>query len=448
MVYPPMINFSNPTLESSILSLISLSEPSLSNTSHSHTRSLIQNPHSPNSTQSTMRTSTFAILSFFLPSILALTSQPISLPRELGPDLKARQLFGGLGVYTGTCVQLAASLDLSAAAAAGDVAGAGGTVIADPGACLCVDTNTPVLGFPSSTVYVQTRGGVTAVVTGQTGSNLAGQVSGVGLGTGICTSVSLLPNTVPDYSRGCCARKCGDGFRNTGTVSSPNCVSCSGSTPNSFITTSGSQVCVATCTNNQIRNPDTGACTCPAPRTIVNGVCTLPVCSSTQVRQADGSCAAACPATQTRKADGTCGCTTGQILCNNQCYSSTGFTCASGIPTPKRKRSLRYQCGGGKTYCPAVGHSGWECIDTLNDIESCGGCADPSIPFGPGIGSDCTAIPGVNVVSCNKGQCVVDSCRAGFVHSDDGKSCVVNTTASSRVGGSGRVGLNQAVILR
>ncbi|WOO81668.1 Protein priA [Vanrija pseudolonga] len=52
-------------------------------------------------------------------------------------------------------------------------------------------------------------------------------------------------------------------------------------------------------------------------------------------------------------------------------------------------------------------YDGFECIDTLRDLESCGGCPDVD-------GIDCTALPGASDVSCVLGQCKVHACDRGF----------------------------------
>ncbi|KAG9000176.1 hypothetical protein FRB90_011874, partial [Tulasnella sp. 427] len=63
----------------------------------------------------------------------------------------------------------------------------------------------------------------------------------------------------------------------------------------------------------------------------------------------------------------------------------------------------------------------FDCIDTENDPESCGGCLSLDET---GSGKDCTAIKGVSVVRCVSHSCVIDSCRKGWVKSLDGTSCV------------------------
>lgn len=51
----------------------------------------------------------------------------------------------------------------------------------------------------------------------------------------------------------------------------------------------------------------------------------------------------------------------------------------------------------------------YECLETDNDLESCGGCASR------GEGKDCTAIKGAIRVRCYKGQCLVVACQPGLI---------------------------------
>ncbi|KAI5478990.1 priA protein precursor [Pseudohyphozyma bogoriensis] len=91
-------------------------------------------------------------------------------------------------------------------------------------------------------------------------------------------------------------------------------------------------------------------------------------------------------------------------------------------------------CPGGATACPMneavltqgpaslffVGLSfprmgSYECIDTLSELESCGGCASRNE------GEDCTQIKGAQGVTCNSGRCQVYSCQTGWKLERDGK---------------------------
>ncbi|KAH8117236.1 hypothetical protein DFH11DRAFT_1816064 [Phellopilus nigrolimitatus] len=79
-------------------------------------------------------------------------------------------------------------------------------------------------------------------------------------------------------------------------------------------------------------------------------------------------------------------------------------------------------CPTGLTTCPIkvngamVGDS--ECVDTLSELTSCGGCASLNK------GVDCQKISNATNSSCAGGVCVVAECAAGFKPSDDESSCI------------------------
>jgi len=116
-------------------------------------------------------------------------------------------------------------------------------------------------------------------------------------------------------------------------------------------------------------------------------------------------------------------------------WSSSDLCCTRQQPPPqssiywKRAQAKRAAdasryaqfCPMGLTACPVAGASGlssdFECLDTANELESCGGCA--SI----GKGQDCTAITGAWNVGCELGSCAVYTCAPGFKRSRNGKFC-------------------------
>lgn len=61
---------------------------------------------------------------------------------------------------------------------------------------------------------------------------------------------------------------------------------------------------------------------------------------------------------------------------------------------------------------------GFECIDTMNSLTSCGGCQTT------GAGRDCTTIQHADGVSCRAGRCMVLSCRRGWHPSASGDHCL------------------------
>jgi len=116
-----------------------------------------------------------------------------------------------------------------------------------------------------------------------------------------------------------------------------------------------------------------------------------------------------------------CVCVSPKTVCNGQCGSFT--SCASGNARRAVSDWAR-DCQAGTTACPVPGRgrSAWECVNTMTDLESCGGCIYPSI-YGP-TGVDCAAIEGVSDVACQHGRCVVHRCMPGYKVDTDGSLCV------------------------
>ncbi|RDX45574.1 hypothetical protein OH76DRAFT_1407968 [Lentinus brumalis] len=125
----------------------------------------------------------------------------------------------------------------------------------------------------------------------------------------------------------------------------------------------------------------------------------------------------------------TCACVAPGAVCNGVCTTSS---CPSSVVTATRRRYMnslrkRAMCPEGTTACGVYERRGalstpWECIDTMSDLESCGGCINPLDAFSTR-GVDCTAIPGVIDVSCVSGACVVNRCGVGYTRTSDGSSC-------------------------
>ncbi|KAF9526450.1 hypothetical protein CPB83DRAFT_770291 [Crepidotus variabilis] len=68
--------------------------------------------------------------------------------------------------------------------------------------------------------------------------------------------------------------------------------------------------------------------------------------------------------------------------------------------------------------CPIADVAGdFECLDTTQDLVSCGGCASE------GKGQDCTKIDFVDNVACEAKACKVYTCESGYKPSVDGKLC-------------------------
>lgn len=207
-----------------------------------------------------------------------------------------------------------------------------------------------------------------------------------------------------------------------------------------------------------------GACACSQAGYVDNGSACVSKCSSdTKYNPTTTKCDPVCDTaagyqyTTGKSGAGFC-CKAGQTACSTVCCPSgqeevgtTGKCCNLGAtysngacqnPTkvPKR-RALAGSAGAqinltptaifgmesnrnnklcpvGLAACPIPGRPDgeYECLDSLNYLQSCGGCA------GLGTGQDCTALVGARWMGCNVGKCEVYSCRAGF-RKVNGDSC-------------------------
>jgi len=149
----------------------------------------------------------------------------------------------------------------------------------------------------------------------------------------------------------------------------------------------GNNPCGFSCGDGFVPSPPSKPteCICPAPFKVCNGICT-PV--------------SVCPSSKPYKRD--------------KRWAGSGTCNARGVG--------HMACGvfGG-------GARAWECVDTDNDLESCGGCILPLTPYTP-TGIDCTAIPGVADVSCQSGACTVRRCLPGYTTSADASHCLRNNS--------------------
>ncbi|KAJ9094229.1 hypothetical protein QFC21_006055 [Naganishia friedmannii] len=130
---------------------------------------------------------------------------------------------------------------------------------------------------------------------------------------------------------------------------------------------------------------------------------------------------------------------------SSYCISSTQ-RCVSGIPARRSLTpgTLSGSLISGDALCP-TGLSAcyladfaslskgspvsWECVNPATNIESCGGCLLPVAGLGQTVqGQDCTAIEGVDGVSCVQGACEASSCMRGYKL--NGTECVLDTVKS------------------
>ncbi|GHJ88021.1 hypothetical protein NliqN6_4423 [Naganishia liquefaciens] len=112
-------------------------------------------------------------------------------------------------------------------------------------------------------------------------------------------------------------------------------------------------------------------------------------------------------------------------LCiSGQCFE---YACTDPSPTPGLRKRADWPtrpvvplklCPAGFLPCPLY-PKGFECVDVLNDIESCGGCVGRNMP-----GRDCSADVHAAVVSCINGECVISECDEGFSIAAENNTCI------------------------
>lgn len=207
--------------------------------------------------------------------------------------------------------------------------------------------------------------------------------------------------------------------------------------------------CGFTCTDGFTPSPASHptTCACKSPNTVCNGVCgKFKACSSKRavandlegllVREPELFGRVAGEKRETSGIDG---------IVKKERRNAVG-----------RRLGERLGCRTGWEACGVFGGSrtAWECVDTMNDLESCtslhlhnlayrqililyisqsigGGCTIPlTLPSAPltlddmlTFGVDCTSLPGVRDVSCTRGVCAVRRCERGWVVSRDGQRC-------------------------
>ncbi|GAA5868388.1 hypothetical protein JCM3774_003277 [Rhodotorula dairenensis] len=98
-------------------------------------------------------------------------------------------------------------------------------------------------------------------------------------------------------------------------------------------------------------------------------------------------------------------------------------TCQPCNPVSQRARTRRNLqlfdqfCPKGLTACTIGGSKGFECVDTLTNLEQCGACASSG-------GVDCTQLPGVASVACVEGSCEVWACEDGLEYDPEQRACL------------------------
>ncbi|KDE03141.1 hypothetical protein MVLG_06337 [Microbotryum lychnidis-dioicae p1A1 Lamole] len=210
------------------------------------------------------------------------------------------------------------------------------------------------------------------------------------------------------------------------------------------VTCANSQCYASTCQSGFTKNA--GVCTAIDLRSDVLNCGTMGhVCTFTP-SGALGSCVAGvCTLTS---------CPTGYSMVSNACVLN-----ASQRPNAKRSKIVKPKtlCPENETACPIVGatsyasavsqhfsdsanlfaggvmggNGGYECLDTRQALDSCGGCAST------GEGQDCTKIRGAVGVGCDAGTCVVFSCQSGWKPNSTGSKCIRSQPIHRHVNSNG-----------
>ncbi|KZV77714.1 hypothetical protein PENSPDRAFT_679253 [Peniophora sp. CONT] len=96
----------------------------------------------------------------------------------------------------------------------------------------------------------------------------------------------------------------------------------------------------------------------------------------------------------------------------DQCCKPSGPQPSGHYVKRHKKKRTATLCPAGLDACAVKNAFGlssdYECVDTAQDVQSCGGCSSVNSDF------DCTAIEGSWNVGCEKGACRVYSCQAGY----------------------------------
>lgn len=128
---------------------------------------------------------------------------------------------------------------------------------------------------------------------------------------------------------------------------------------------------------------------------------------------------------------GSCSATPGHWAKAGSCQQSSDGTCPGSQPmgssVPRRALHAPLCKHFRQKACPLYSQgktlTGYDCVDVENDLESCGGCVTHGQTSNDG-GQDCSDIPWVNAVRCQKGRCLIESCQMGYVTSANGDSCI------------------------
>ncbi|KAF7320608.1 hypothetical protein HMN09_00145400 [Mycena chlorophos] len=233
-----------------------------------------------------------------------------------------------------------------------------------------------------------------------------------------------------------------------GTVTTNACSVCSAG----YISGSGASECTECSANTKVSNNQCVACSpgyisdpgstscspaCPAGQYYQNSMCYY--CPDDTYSLGGTTSCTTCPvSTGCQSGQGTsaaeCKCKNGQVFIAGACAPEP-----SGANYRRSTQTALDRCSPLETLCPissGIGsQSGMECLNVMTQLDSCGGCVAPEgdLDYDSDVaytGRDCTLIPNVDEVWCEKGGCVVGSCQHGY--SLVNNTCVRQTKAQSK----------------
>ncbi|KAG8793580.1 hypothetical protein FRC12_002295 [Ceratobasidium sp. 428] len=226
---------------------------------------------------------------------------------------------------------------------------------------------------------------------------------------------------------------------NTYSVSGGQCTAC----PSGYTSASGDAQCSKlNCSAGQYASGNSCA-TCPANKYSNAGATTCNNCpTSTYSTAGSSSCVGCqegsvwngsrcnfCPANTYSNGNQCTNCPPGQV-------SQPGSSTCGPQSSKRAVQPILDTCSSRPGYqrCPVWSSpGGYECINTLTTLDSCGGCVSmPGDKNGSFTGRDCSAIPNVNVVECRRGQCEIASCRKGYALANG--ACVAMSHSKAKRG--------------
>ncbi|OCF57756.1 hypothetical protein L486_05221 [Kwoniella mangroviensis CBS 10435] len=272
----------------------------------------------------------------------------------------------------------------------------------------------------------------------------------------------------------CCPR--GQTYSNGRCCGSTGCSSKGGQCTPIYTCPQGQEFKTTQCCKTYLSEMN-GQCACPSGYEDDGSKCSPKCKSNEKIDSKSGKCVTVCDENngftyqKCKSSDHSLCCSRGQTAYDTVCCSKgqeeidkSGICCTEGVgakvqngkcieptskPKPQRRSGIPVQltlkedivpygmeqnrngelCPPRMAACPIEGRftiytldqvvkeGEYECVNPLEDLQSCGGCSSL------GTGKDCSAIPGARWMGCNKGQCQVYSCKKGWKTNGDGTAC-------------------------